>query len=190
MKKIYVVKYSGPFGFIKPWTAVRDNETYSQQFLTPSMIEGIEKKLFPELLETKGIQKIVAHRLNYKGLDMQQERTWAKGGIKISKEKGVYKTNLGVINRGVMIEPYLYLAFATKADAERAFEQTICLARNEDLVYPENLLKMTVEDFDAISGFELKFTKDSGFKVGYNRFDDSTPMYGELKVFGNPIRSE
>lgn len=23
----YVVKYSGPFGFIKPWTAVRDSET-------------------------------------------------------------------------------------------------------------------------------------------------------------------
>jgi hypothetical protein len=30
---MYVVKYSGPFGFIKPWTAVRDNETFSQQFL-------------------------------------------------------------------------------------------------------------------------------------------------------------
>ena len=42
--KYYVVKYAGPFGFIKPWTAVRDasgGETYSQQFLTPSIIEGI-----------------------------------------------------------------------------------------------------------------------------------------------------
>ena len=45
---IYIVKYTGPFGFIKPWTAVRDSETYSQNFLTPSIIEGIEKKLFPE----------------------------------------------------------------------------------------------------------------------------------------------
>ncbi len=25
---MYVIKYSGPFGFIKPWTAVRDSETY------------------------------------------------------------------------------------------------------------------------------------------------------------------
>ena len=25
----YTVKYSGPFGFIKPWTAVRDGETFS-----------------------------------------------------------------------------------------------------------------------------------------------------------------
>ena len=34
--KYYVVKFTGPFGFIKPWTAVRDasgGETYSQQFL-------------------------------------------------------------------------------------------------------------------------------------------------------------
>ncbi|MGN9307592.1 hypothetical protein [Enterococcus faecium] len=71
----YVVKYSGAFGFIKPWTAVRDSETFSQQFLTPSIIEGIEKKLFPELLRERGIKKIKRYRLNYQGLDMQQERT-------------------------------------------------------------------------------------------------------------------
>lgn len=46
--KYYVVKFTGPFGFIKPWTAVRDasgGETYSQQFLTPSIVEGIRQKL-------------------------------------------------------------------------------------------------------------------------------------------------
>ena len=43
---MYIVTYKGKFGFIKPWTAVRDGETFSQQFLTPSIIEGIEKKLF------------------------------------------------------------------------------------------------------------------------------------------------
>lgn len=56
---MYVVKYSGPFGFIKPWTAVRDTETFSQQFLTPSIVEGIEKKLFPELLNESGIKKLL-----------------------------------------------------------------------------------------------------------------------------------
>lgn len=38
---MYVVTYKGQFGFIKPWSAVRDGETFSQQFLTPSIIEGI-----------------------------------------------------------------------------------------------------------------------------------------------------
>ena len=64
-KKLFVVHYQGPFGYIKPWTAVRDGETYSQQFLTPSIVEGMEKKLFPETLSEKGIQKIVRHKLHY-----------------------------------------------------------------------------------------------------------------------------
>ena len=33
---MYVVTYKGQFGFIKLWTAVRDEETFSQQFLTPN----------------------------------------------------------------------------------------------------------------------------------------------------------
>jgi len=53
----YVVKYSGPFGFIKPWTAVRDSKTFSQQFLTASIIEGIEKKLFSERSEERRVGK-------------------------------------------------------------------------------------------------------------------------------------
>ncbi len=61
----YVVKYSGPFGFIKPWTAVRDGETFSQQFLTPSIVEELRKNCFPELLNEPGkIQKILRHRLS------------------------------------------------------------------------------------------------------------------------------
>lgn len=58
---LFVVHYSGTFGYIKPWTAVRDGETYSQQFLTPSIVEGMEKKLFPETLSDKGIHKIARH---------------------------------------------------------------------------------------------------------------------------------
>ncbi|MGD2033959.1 MAG: hypothetical protein PVF73_02810 [Bacteroidales bacterium] len=193
--KLYIVKYSGPFGFIKPWTAVRDSETYSQQFLTPSIVAGIERKLFPELLEKNSgnddgeIKKIVGHRLNYCGLSVQQEKTWSKGGIQIKCEKGIYKTNLGIIDRGIMLEPNLYLAFIKKEYAERAYTQNICLCRNEDILLPVDLLKMDSESFESIEGFELVFsTKNAGFKVGYNRFKNVKEMYGELKVVGNPIR--
>ena len=75
--KYYVVKYTGPFGFIKPWTAVRDasgGETYSQQFLTPSIIEGIRQKL--------EVTEIMRHKLSYAGIDLQQEvvpaKAWSK----------------------------------------------------------------------------------------------------------------
>lgn len=191
MNELYVVKYSGSFGFIKPWTAVRDSETFSQQFLTPSIVEGIEKKLFPELLNEVGIKKIVGHRLNYLGIDIQQERTWAKGGFQFSKEKGNYKTNLGIINRGVMLSPNLYLAFENIKDAKCAFEQNICLCRNEDILLPEELIEMTIGEFNTIEGFELKFSdSSSGFKVGYNRFNNAEEMFGELIVTGNPIREK
>ncbi|MDR0605645.1 MAG: hypothetical protein LBG80_15210 [Bacteroidales bacterium] len=186
----YTVKYSGTFGFIKPWTAVRDSETYSQQFLTPSIIEGIEKKLFPELLYKTGeISKIVHHRLNYCGINSQQERTWSKGGCVITCEKGIYKSNMGIINRGVLLYPNLYLAFNAECDANKAFTQTICLCRNEDLLFPEEIIKMDCMEFNDIEGFELIFPSENSFKVGYNRFDNYSEMFGELKVFGNPIRN-
>lgn len=185
---ISVVKYSGTFAYIKPWTAVRDSETFSQQFLTPSMLEGIEKKLFPELLEEFGINRITRHRLSYQALDIQQEKTWSKGGFKAKKEKGVWKGNFGIINRGIMINPVLYLAFGSSDYAERAYEQTICLARNEDLLFPIAITTMGIEEFDNIDGFELIFDAKNMFKVGYNRFNESEPMFGELKVYGNSVR--
>lgn len=188
--RFYVVKYEGHFGFIKPWTAVRDSETFSQQFLTPSIVEGIEKKIFPELLNIKGIQKIKRHRLNYLGIDVQQERTWSKGGFKVKRDQGKWKTNLAIINRGVMLEPHLYLAFEHKEDAEKAMKEHICLCRNEDVMFPSELLEKSESEFDTIDGFELFFDGDRNdmFKVGHNRFDDVKAMYGQLKVFGNPIR--
>jgi hypothetical protein len=204
--RYYVVKFAGVFGFIKPWTAVRDGETFSQQFLTPSIIEGIEKKLFPELMNDAywgKIVKIKRYRLNYQGIDIQQERTWSKGGINIYKEsvssKGEtdidkkvwqYKTNMGILSRGVMLNPVLYLAFDNADDAITAFAQTVCLCRNEDLMHPVELHEdMDENDFDAIDGFELIFTDASqGFKVGHNRFADAGEMFGELKIYGNPVR--
>ncbi len=194
---MYIVKYSGPFGFIKPWTAVRDSETFSQQFLTQSIIEGIEKKLFPELLNEKRVlRKIVRHRLNYQGIDIQQERTWSKGGFIKEKKKDItgreyYKPkNLGIINRGVLLNPNLYLAFANDSDAKRAVTQSICLCRNEDILLPEFIVEMTDNEFNEIEGFELIFSNDeSGFKVGHNRFNKGCEMYGDLIVIGNPIRN-
>jgi hypothetical protein len=49
---------------------------------------------------------------------------------------------------------------------------------------------MDEEEFENINGFELLFkTEVTGFKVGHNRFDKSSEMYGELIVVGNPIRT-
>ena len=145
---MFVVKYQGKFGFIKPWTAVRDGLTYSQQFLTPSVIEGIEKKLFPEMLAYPGvIGKILRHKLSYSAIDIQQERTQARGWDKKPKEKR-WVRNQSILNRGVMLNPVLYLAFADRDSAEIAARQHLCLCRNEDLMLPNaEISEMEEEEF-------------------------------------------
>lgn len=183
----YVVKYTGKFGFIKPWTAVRDGETFSQQFLTPSIIEGIEKKLFPELLSVNGeICKIVRHKLSYAAIDSQQEVTQTRGWKETARQMTRERS---ILTRGVMLDPILYLAFKDKADAEIATKQHICLCRNEDVMLPdEEIYEFTDESFAELEGFELRFGEsEQSFLVGYNRFNEGKPMYGWIEYNGDKL---
>jgi hypothetical protein len=198
MKMMYVVKYTGPFGFIKPWTAVRDSETYSQQFLTPSIVAGIERKLFPELLKDDDgeIKKIIGHRLSYKQISQQQEQIQPRGwNEKGTKKNKTFERPYAILVRGVMIEPILYLAFNTAEDAQEASMQHICLSRNEDIMYPNDEITEVDPDIfnsdeEHYSGFELVFEEtDKSFLVGYNRLKKNKPMYGHLKVIGHPVKS-
>ncbi|HDS11574.1 MAG TPA: hypothetical protein ENN77_01570 [Candidatus Wirthbacteria bacterium] len=210
---MHVVQYSGPFGFIKPWTAVRDSETFSQQFLTPSIIEGMEKKIFPELLDKHGYPgRIIRHRLSYCGLDSQQEQTQPKawsskntGSIQDGTKATIFSRPRSILTRGTMIKPILYLGFEDREHAQKASTEHLCLCRNEDVILPDpTIIEVTEEDFDrtdpyrfndtlySFHGFELRFGEnDRSFLVGYNRFRDPVePMYGWLHIVGNPIRSE
>lgn len=200
---MFVVKYSGPFGYIKPWTAVRDNETYSQNFLTPSIIEGIEKKLFPELLAKKKYEpRILRHRLTYTGLSKQQEQTQPRALKETRRQREgivVFDRPRSIITRGVMINPVLFLGIAKIEYAEEAIKQHICLCRNEDILLPypfsENEFIKEVEEveFDkndnGYNGFELIFGEtNKSFTVGFNRFNNSQPMYGWINIIGsNPL---
>lgn len=181
----YVVKYTGKFGFIKPWTAVRDGLTYSQQFLSPSTLEGIEKKLFPETLFQNGISKIKRYRLSYSSIDVQQEQTQPRG-FDEKKKNGIRSKS--ILKRGILIDPILYFAFEDFDTALRASQQHVCLCRNEDILLPDAVIeKMDEDHFNAIKGFELRFGKsEQSFMVGYNRFDNS-PMYGWLEIDGQSI---
>ena len=180
----YVVRYTGKFGFIKPWTAVRDGLTYSQQFLSPSTLEGIEKKLFPETLAQNGmISKIKRYRLSYSSIDVQQEQTQTRGfnGKKKIRDRSV-------LSRGIMIDPVLYLAFEDYDEALKASKQHVCLCRNEDILLPDSMIEeMDENSFNSIKGFEMRFGKlEQSFMVGYNRLDNS-PMYGWLEIDGQSI---
>jgi hypothetical protein len=188
----YVVKYSGTFGFIKPWTAVRDSKTFSQQFLTPASLEGIEKKLFPELLENEAnfgkIFKISRYKLTYSSVSIQQEQTQSRGWEKKKTTKTMLRPK-SILERGIMIDPVLHLAFRNREDAETAYKQHICLCRNEDVLLPsDEIAEMPEKDFDKLSGFELRFgTSEQSFLVGFNRFGNADSMYGWLEITGKPV---
>jgi len=178
----YVVTYNGHFGFIKPWTAVRDSETFSQQFLTPSIIEGLRQKL--------EVEAILRHRLTYAGISTQQEVTQTRGWDFKKKEK-TYHRYRSIIKRGVLLLPTLYLAFGTEFEARKASIQHICLCRNEDVMLPEEEIKIfTEEEFNQINGFELRFgVSDNSFLAGYDRFNNGEPMFGWLEATENPLKS-
>lgn len=179
---VHLVTYTGPFGYLKPWTAVRDGETYSQQFLTPSVIEGMRQKL--------GVSAILRHKLTYTGLSMQQEQTHPRGWLHEKKKQQLTRPR-AILMRGVMLSPELHLVFATAAEAEQAARQHLCLCRNEDLVLPIAHLTLGEADFDALPGFELRpalAAEPGAFLVGFNRFAAGAPMHGRLEIVGNPIR--
>lgn len=194
MEKYYIVTYTGQFGFIKPWTAVRDSETFSQQFLTPSILEGIEKKLFPELLGKEGIFKIQRHRLSYAQISSQQEVIQTRGWNTTRQGKQfLFDRPRAIILRGVLLNPVLHLAFTDREEANTASRQHICLARNEDLLFPGSVTEIRRADFDdneeAFSGYELIFERnEKSFIVGYHRLTGQE-MHGWLKTVGTPVKT-
>lgn len=179
-RELYIVTYTGPFGFVKPWTAVRDILTFSQPFLTPSIVEGMRQKL--------GVEAIHRHRLAHGGITVQQERTQTAGWI---RERNRMRRDLSIVNRGVMVQPCLTLAFGTRGEADRAAAQHVCLCRNEDVLLPVAQKEVTVDEFEDLPGAELVFGEGpDAFLVGYNRFDGAAPMYGRLVVVGGVIAQE
>lgn len=178
---LYIVTYTGPFGFIKPWTAVRDERTFSQQFLTPSIVEGIRIRL--------GVSAILRHKLTYAKIDSQQERTQSRAFAETRKKA---TREQSILVRGIMLYPKLTLAFATEAEANNSATQHICLCRNEDILLPNSQVESVSEtDFDALVGFELIFKEDPmAILVGYDRYHENQPMYGVLKITGNPVGIE
>lgn len=181
---VFVVRYEGPFGFIRPWTAVRDEEVYSQQFLTPSIVEGIRKFL--------GVSAILRHRLSHVGFAFGIETVHSPGFKKRGRgPDALYARNTGILRRGMLLSPRLHLAFPTRKDGETACAHHISLCRVEDLLFPsEGVGEMSVGEFDAIPGIELLFGEhEDAFPVGYERYGMGM-SYGRIHVVGDAVRHE
>lgn len=198
---MYAVRFQGVTAFIKPFSAVKDELIYSQQFLSESTIAGIERKLFPELLNSPyKLHKIKRYRLSYSNMSLTMETTQAKGfndykfGDGRLYTTGKYKNGIVSIlplKRSILINPVLILFFENKKDAEECLFQHIHLCRNEDILFPESIEEVNnvdIENENLYPGFEMIFgKKPESFFVGYNRYNKNKEMYGYIKVYGQPV---
>ena len=177
----HLIEYCGPFGFMKPWTAVRDGRTCSQQFVIPSTLEGICRKL--------GIEAILRHKLTYEAISWQQEVTHARDWTVIGRHKGLSRPR-SIIERGLLVQPRLLLAVATEAEAATCAGQHICLSRNEDVLMPKwEGATCSEQEFDALPGTEFVAAGEheaGAFLAGHNRFAGFAPQYGRLLITQGP----
>lgn len=190
----YLVKFEGNFAFIKPWTAVRDSVTKSNHYLTPSILMGIERKLFPELrINDNGkLNKIIRHRLSFSNIEYQQEQTESINYERFGRKRVDYhfKKNKSIIKRGILINPVFFLMFEDEDDANTVMSQHICLSRNEDVMLPTELISIDNENhFDEseeFHGYESFETDEDGIYCGYNKYTKNK-QYINIKVIGTPL---
>lgn len=191
----YVVKYEGSFGFIKPWTAVRDSKTKSCDYLTPSILMGIERKLFPEISENGKLNTIIRYRLSFQDISFQQESTrsinYELQSTKIGGKKH-FIANTSTIKRGLLINPTLYIMFNSKESAETALTQHICLCRNEDVLLPTELIELENESefddeirFSGYESFSCEMNDNNSIFCGLNKYSQNN-QYIIRKMFGTP----
>ena len=173
--KLYCVRYSNInkpyYGYIKPWNAVRDEETYSSTYLIPSFINGVEQEL--------GIQgNIIRHKLKY------QIVSSSKGDF---SKAASYGKKPAVHKRHCLTNPEIIFAFDNKEDAEYAITQPLWMGQIQYLIYPDitfgnkGIMEMTNDEFDELTGVETFITnEDEGIYVGNNRQKNDERMFVEI----------
>lgn len=190
---LYCVRYKNnweSFGFIKPYNAVRDGSdnakgTYSLNYMPPSMIDGIMKEnCFGKIVRSKMSNDNIKCGYN---LNSEQIKAYSYGFIKQKGIKGhVPKLHFNSIHkRYLLTNPEITLAFECKEDALKAVEQPIYVGQTEFILYPNgDVIEMTEEDFDKITGFEcFSSNKEDpeAIYVGNNRQRNNERMYVKIK---------
>lgn len=200
MSKLYCIKFGYPvkpyYGYIKPWNAVRDEETYSLTYMLPSFFDGLKERF-----NFHG--NIIRHKLTFDLGGMSSEQgvrfvphpkenlivkpfkdRWEKGG---DKTWGLVKA---IHKRHELVNPELILAFDNKEDAEYMLTQ--CIYFGQDIytmcpiMFDESfgIKEMTHDEFNELNGVETFLTsKDDpcGFYCGNNRHKNNERMYIQIQ---------
>lgn len=166
---LYIVKYTGKFGFIRPVNCDKNDEIYSQDFLVSSHLIGIRDKLKTgnirrhllnandgfcvETNETNSIQ-FPFHSIKFLNLPMDRE-----------------KSKMSILRVGKLINPTLWLAFSKEEDMLKAKTQSIHLTDSENMIFPTEYFNMSEYEFN-------KFQDETGGKEFIETFDDNDLLFG------------
>ena len=177
MRKLYCVEFSKLskpyYGYIKPWNAVRDNETFSLTYLPPSFINGIEEELSID-------GKILRHKLTFDKSHMERD---LKKCIIYLKDNYVNHT---IHLRHTLVNPKIILAFDNYEDAKYALGQPLFVGQNIYPIYGNNhfgIVEMTDEEFDELEGVETFQTDENDEEsvyVGNNRQKNNERMFVKI----------
>jgi hypothetical protein len=177
MSKLYCVQYKGLLGFIKPYNALRDDETYSLTYITPSMLDGIAKGYSLK-------SKIARHKLTFYGMT---ECDFIKGQPYEKYSDGKpFRNQSQPQKRHSLKNVTLILGFDNKEDAERMIMPTIYCGQSEYLLSPRRfddntqILEIDDCDFDKLQGvetFECDENDEDALFCGFNRQRDGERMY-------------
>jgi hypothetical protein len=170
--KLFIVKYAGSMGFMRPYNAVFTKFTRTETFITPSRLEGIQR-----FLKTTTLTRA---KVSCESIFSDQ------CSIRCPNPKALPNKRKGISTNGMMLKPTIFLGFEKEEDANTAFKKTICL-RTEDILWPIELFS---SDFDSLSGCEFIETGKKHDKfVGIHRYN-SKPMYGKINITNYFIKPE
>lgn len=178
-------------GYLRPWNSVRDGETYSLTYLTPSIIDGIADEL--------GVTgKILRHKFRFSGMTdefFKSPEIPRYGVSKIRCDKDRLR-GVGISQIHQVCSPEIILGFENKEDAENAIRQTLYVGQTQYIIFPSTFVddneeseeyifnesnyieEMTEEEFSALIGTEtFPTTKEDGVFCGFNRYRDNEKMY-------------
>lgn len=175
---MFVVKFtqnsSTPwFGFLKPYNAVRDDETYSLTYLTPSILNGIEVE------HNIPMDSIVRNKLVFNGQQKEQVKTHTYRKYK-SRNKLIDVEDVSIHKIYKLVNPVIYLAFNDKDIAEEMSNNIIYCGRYEYPLYSNGVEEHSDEWFDAIEGTEITSVNENdenSIFCGFNRFKNDEKMF-------------
>jgi hypothetical protein len=188
---MYCVRFKGgdcSVGYIRPWNAVRDSETYSATYLPTSFIDGI--------VHENGLSgKILRHKLRFKGMVNEFFRSECSYGYikpcdrktknpyKYGKKRGETTSKLHVLT-----QPEIILGFERLEDAEEMAKNYIYVGQTQYIIYPvtfddardDIIVEMNDDEFSNLYGtetFESNEGDDEAVYCGNNRQRNNEEMY-------------